>query len=283
MLPRYALSALLFGWPPLTAVSRTSGIRVEEKIRCHSVSCIPQTNRALIVQNSSVNNRAKPRKALGCAFSASCVVLFACTVLLAEESSRAVVAYSDAGFPSADSAHPSPDQLQKLLPGAYPASAEQLQSHLDARATRLLVLSYGSAFPEEGWPSIYQFLQRGGNLLVLGGRPFTRAAYRDSAGWHLRDYSIRFTRLLGIDQFQVTPGSEGLEFQTNSDLVPPLSRFAWKRAFSPVIRLSAVDLYARGGSAGSIDARLDALAWDTRDGRKLAAPALQVDHLEERF
>ena len=256
---------------------------MEEKIRCHSVSCIPRTNRTLIVQNSSVNNRAKPRKALGCAFSASCVVLFACTALLAEESSRAVVAYSDAGFPSADSAHPSPDQLQKLLPGAYLASAEQLQSHLDARATRLLVLSYGSAFPEEGWPSIYQFLQRGGNLLVLGGRPFTRAAYRGSAGWHLRDYSIRFTRLLGIDQFQVTPGSEGLEFQTNSDLVPPLSRFAWKRAFSPVIRLSAVDLYARGGSAGSIDARLDALAWGTRDGRKLAAPALQVDHLRNGF
>jgi len=32
--------------------------------------------------------------------------------------------------------------------------------------------------------------------------------------------------------------------------------------FSPVIRLSAVDLYThRGGAAGSIDARLDALAW----------------------
>ena len=228
-------------------------------------------------------NRRKPSKTLGRGFGASCAVLFACTVLPAEESSPAIVAYSDVGFPTADSASPSPDQLQKLLPGAYLASAEQLQSHLDARGTRLLVLPYGSAFPEEGWPSIYQFLKRGGNLLVLGGRPFTRAAYRDSAGWHLRDYSVRFTRPLGIDQYQVTPGSERLEFQTNPDLVSPLSRFAWKRAFSPVIRLSAVDLYARGGSAGSIDARLDTLAWGTRDGRKLAAPALQVDHLRNGF
>jgi len=37
--------------------------------------------------------------------------------------------------------------------------------------------------------------------------------------------------------------------------------FGWKQAFSPVIRLSAVDLYNRGGAAGSIDAQVDALAW----------------------
>ena len=64
-----------------------------------------------------------------------------------------------------------------------------------------------------------------------------------------------------------------------------LPRFAWGRAFSPVIRLSAVDLYHRGGTAGSIDARLDALAWgvSVRDGRKLAAPAIVIDHLRNGF
>jgi hypothetical protein len=50
-----------------------------------------------------------------------------------------------------------------------------------------------------------------------------------------------------------------------------------------VIRLSAVDLYRRDGAAGSIDARLDALAWGVRDGRKMAAPAIQVDHLRNGF
>ncbi len=59
--------------------------------------------------------------------------------------------------------------------------------------------------------------------------------------------------------------------------------FKWKRAFSPVIRLSAVDLYHRGGAAGSIDARLDALAWGTKDGRKLSAPVIQVDHYRNGF
>ena len=59
--------------------------------------------------------------------------------------------------------------------------------------------------------------------------------------------------------------------------------FARKRAFSPVIRLSVVDLYPRGGATGSIDARLDTLAWGTRDGRKLSAPVIQEDHYRNGF
>ena len=127
------------------------------------------------------------------------------------------------------------------------------------------------------------FLDRGGNLLVLGGRPFTRAAYRDSGGWHLRDYSVRFIRPLMIDQYQETPGSDGLQFQSNPEIPLQLPAFAWKRAFSPVIRLSAVDLYHRGGAAGSIDARLDTLAWGVKNGRKLSAPAHSGRSLPQRF
>ena len=145
------------------------------------------------------------------------------------------------------------------------------------------MLPYGSAFPEAAWEPIDRFLQHGGNLLVLGGRPFTRAAYRDAGGWKLRDYSVRFTRPLMIDQYQDTPASVRLEFQTNSELTLQLPRFEWTRAFSPVIRLSAVDIYRRGGAAGSIDARLDTLAWGVREGRKMAAPVIQVDHLRNGF
>src|SRR5260370_7740767 len=86
-----------------------------------------------------------------------------------------------------------------------------------------------------------------------------------------------------IDQYQVTSGSEGLEFQTNPDVISQIPGFAWTRAFSLVIRLSEVDLYKRGGSTGSIDARLDALAWGIKEGDKLAAPAIQVDHLRNGF
>lgn len=212
-----------------------------------------------------------------------CFATFLCaTPALAQEVSPVVV-LRETGLPSADGPSFPPPQLEKALPGARFVSADQLASALAEAATRLLVLPYGSAFPEENWSAVNAFLEQGRNLLVLGGRPFTRAAYRDDSGWHLRDYSVRFIRQLSMDQFQTTPGSAGTQFQDNPDLTIALPRFSWQRAFSPIIRLSAVDLYNRGGSAGSIDARLDALAWGVKDGRKMAAPALEIDHLRNGF
>src|ERR1700758_5503601 len=139
------------------------------------------------------------------------------TLALAQETSPVVV-LREMSFPSADSPTFPQSQLEKALPGARFASADQLASALGESATRLLVLPYGSAFPEESWAAIHEFLQRGGNLLVLGGRPFTRAAYHNESGWHLRAYSVRFLRQLSMDQFQTTPGSAGMEFQNNPDL-----------------------------------------------------------------
>jgi hypothetical protein len=193
------------------------------------------------------------------------------------------VVFTEAGFMAADSPTPTSQQLQRLFPEAGLVSVEQLHTALAEPATQLLVSPYGSAFPEAAWSDIERFLKRGGNLLVIGGRPFTRAAYHDASGWHLRDYSVRFTRPLMIDQYQATPGSEGLEFETNPDVPLQLPRFSWKQAFSPIIRLSAVDLYKRGGSAGSLDARIDAFAWGVSKGRKLAAPAIEIDHLRNGF
>jgi hypothetical protein len=201
----------------------------------------------------------------------------------AQETAAPVVVLSEAGLPSADSPAFPEKQLETALPGARFASAKELDSLLRESSTRLLVLPYGSTFPEENWSAIHAFLEQGGNLLVLGGRPFTRAAYHDDSGWRLRDYSVRFIRQLSMDQFQTTPGSAGMEFQSNPDITISLPRFSWQRAFSPVIRLSAVDLYNRGGSAGSIDARLDPLAWGVENGRKMAAPAIEIDHLRNGF
>ncbi len=201
----------------------------------------------------------------------------------AQEAAPAVVVLNEPGLPPADSPAFPQQQLAKALPGARFASSQELDSLLKDSSSRLLVLPYGSAFPEENWSAIHAFLEHGGNLLVLGGRPFTRAAYRDESGWHLRDYSVRFIRQLSMDQFQTTLGSAGMEFQNNSDIMITLPRFSWQRAFSPIIRLSAVDLYNRGGSAGSIDARLDPLAWGVKDGRKMTASAMEIDHLRNGF
>jgi hypothetical protein len=216
------------------------------------------------------------------AFALALVFFLAGPSLIAQADQSATVVFDEPSFPSPDSAAPG-TRISAAFAGAHLADAEHLRDALAAPATRLLVLPNGSAFPEDAWPAIKQFLDRGGNLLAIGGMPFTRAAYRDAGGWHLRDYSVRFIRPLMIDQYQETPGSVGLQFQPNPELPMQLPVFAWKRAFSPVIRLSAVDLYHRGGAAGSIDARLDTIAWGVKDGRKLSAPVLQIDHYRNGF
>jgi hypothetical protein len=194
-----------------------------------------------------------------------------------------VVVWTEPGFPAAEGSMASRDQLSNALTGARFSPTDQLAIQLAAADTRLLVLPQGSVVPEAAWPAIESYLRRGGNLLALGGRPFTRAAYHDDKGWHLRDYSVRFIRPLLIDQYQPTPGSAGEEFTPNKDIPLDLPKFAWQQAYSPVIRLSTSDLYKRGGTAGTLDVRLDTLVWGAKDGRRLSAPLMQIDHFSSGF
>src|SRR5262245_55061109 len=152
--------------------------------------------------------------ALILAFCSATLSCFA-NAIRAQETSSSVIVLQEASLTSVDTPEFARKQLEQALPRARFVSTEQLNSLLAEPATRLLVLPYGSAFPEETWPAIHEFLEHGGNLLVLGGRPFTRAAYHNDSGWHLRDYSVRFLQQLSMDQFQTTPGSAGMEFQNN--------------------------------------------------------------------
>ena len=47
--------------------------------------------------------------------------------------------------------------------------------------------------------------------------------------------------------------------------------------------LSTSDIYNRGGSAGTLDMKLDALVWGVVDGRRLSAPLIQIDHFSSGF
>jgi hypothetical protein len=193
------------------------------------------------------------------------------------------VIWAEPGIPAAESAAATPDQLAEIFPGARIVPAEQLVAGLNDAQIRLLILPQGSVVPEAVFSAISDFLHRGGNLLVLGGRPFTRSAYRDTNGWQLREYSTRFTRPLQIDQYQATPGSAGAVFTPNPEIPIDIPAFSWNEAYSPIIRLSTSDLYNRGGSAGSLDMTLEALAWGVKDGRKMSAPLLQIDHFSSGF
>ena len=194
------------------------------------------------------------------------------------------VLFWEDGFPAADTARPTRAALVSLLPGARVVASDALDAALTAPDSLLLVLPYGSAFPRNAWPAIVNYLERGGNLLVLGGKPFTRPASRENGRWTLGPPLRAFAEKLYINDYQETPGSSGLEFQANPDtapLEPP--PFSWSRAFSATLRLTDEDLYPREGSAGGIDARLVALAWGVSAGRRLSAPLVRIDHLKNRF
>jgi hypothetical protein len=220
-------------------------------------------------------------RSLAHCLTVSIFLLIIQSLLSAQTGSSGIVVLTEAGLAAADSATPSTAQLTAIFSDAQLATVDQLPDTLPS--AHLLILPYGSVFPEEAWPSIKQFLDRGGDLLVLGGRPFTRAAHREQGQWRLREYSVRCIGPLMIDQYQETPGSDGLEFRPNPEMTLQLQPFSWRRAFSPVVRLSAVDLYHRGGAAGSIDARLDSFVWGAKNGRKLSAPAIQIDHYRNGF
>ncbi len=193
------------------------------------------------------------------------------------------VVFWQAGFPAADS--PAPDQagLRAGFAGADFADADHLAAALEESSTDLLVLPYGSAWPEANWTPILRYLDRGGNLIVVGGKPFTRAAWWDANGWHLRTASVAQSLELFIHDYQETPGSEALTFAPNPDVFPQLPAFRWKRAFSPVLRLSVVDGDTTGGHTGYEDMDLTTLAWAEQQGHKLAAPVIELDHNTNRF
>jgi hypothetical protein len=203
-------------------------------------------------------------------------------VSCAHAASHAVV-FFDPGFPSADSPAITESVLHAAFATADFATAQQLTSALDKPETNLLIMPYGSAYPETAWPAILRYLDRGGNLLALGGKPFTRAAYQTGSGWQLRSPSVAASLELLIHDYQETPGSDSLTFEPNHDVQPEIVAFHWKRAFSPVLRLSVIPKYNRDGSTGDEDADLTTLAWGSKNGHKLAAPIFEIDHNTYRF
>ena len=194
------------------------------------------------------------------------------------------VVFWQAGFPAAESPAPSEAGLRAGFAGAEFVDAAGLSSALGRSTTDLLVLPYGSAWPEAEWSAILAYLDRGGNLIVLGGKPFTRAAYEDASEWHLRTASVAQSLELFIHDYQETPGSSSeVTFAVNPDVFPQLAKFGWKRAFSPVVRLSVVDGDRTGGHTGYEDMDLTTLVWGEKQGHKLAAPVIELDHNTNRF
>ena len=195
-----------------------------------------------------------------------------------------IIVFEQKDFPSADTSPVSRATLEAALPKAQFATAEELPAALSRNETRLLVLPYGSAFPEEDWGAIADYLHHGGNLLVLGGKPFTRPADPEKGTWKLQPSRMAYAERLLINRYEQTPGSRGLTFERNENFsFLRLPAFEWWRAYSLMPRLSDEALSSREGAAGEIDSRFSTLVWGAPAGRRLSAPLVEIDHFKQDF
>lgn len=197
--------------------------------------------------------------------------------------SRTVVFWQD-DFPFYNTQPVPQPMLEAALTKPRFVGADGLAEALVDEATSLLVLPYGSAFPFDGWPAIYDYLRRGGNLLTLGGSPFEVPTYRGRAGFVTGRPTVAYQKQLRINQSWPID-SRGLRLRP---LSPSLASIGggWRieRSWSLMARLADEDHYDRLGSMGVADGKLEPLVEAvSTDGRVLAVPAVLWDHYHGRF
>ena len=112
------------------------------------------------------------------------------------------IVFLDEGFPEVDGCSVDRKMLQAALEPfdvSY-LSEPQLIDQLRAERCDLLITPYGSAFPKRAWPAILKYLRDGGNLLNLGGVPFSVPVKRAGPQWQTEDQQTAYHKKLGITQ-----------------------------------------------------------------------------------
>ncbi len=111
---------------------------------------------------------------------------------------RTIIFY-EKGFPSYENGLISRGILERALSSLKPVFMDfrTLISDTSFREGDLLVLPYGSAFPQEAWETINKYISKG-NLLVIGGRPLAIPVYFKNKKWIIENPQNTFSKTLGI-------------------------------------------------------------------------------------
>ena len=168
------------------------------------------------------------------------------------------------GFPTIDSeAIPAPILTDAFGSAATLVDVQRLRAADTLGGAKLLILPYGSAFPAEAWPAILRYLERGGNLLFVGGQPLHVPVIQSSAGGF-------------APQSPQTGYSKVIDFRHSYPV--PLdgspTAFHWRPGytFMPALAVKADRIFAQEG-------RLQGLGYlDAADGTHVASPIIVADH-----
>ena len=139
--------------------------------------------------------------------------LWALCISIGPAYGKVVVLWQD-GFPTLESQPVPQDMLRKALDGLEPkfTGLDELNKPETLRDAELLVLPYGSAVPADAWAAILKYLQSGGNLLMLGGRPLTIPVRREAGKFIPEPAETAYAREIGIEHTYVAPLPGKLKF-----------------------------------------------------------------------
>ena len=181
-----------------------------------------------------------------------------------------VVVFHQNGFPTVDSQPIEQETMRTALGEMQPvfAGIEELKNPETFRDTDLLVLPYGSAFPADAWKQISAYLQEGGNLLTLGGRPLFVPVFRARDGFEQAPAQNTFSRYLGIWHTYEAPQKGRVKFVWDEDY-----------SFLPPIELRARKVYVAGMWWGSGANRGMGYLVNPH-GARVAAPVVEEDFRE---
>jgi Beta-galactosidase len=202
----------------------------------------------------------------------STAALLVCLVAAGPAQAKVVV-FQEPSFPAVETEAPSRETLAAALSGVDVtfAGIESLAKPGTLAGAELLVLPYGSTFPADDWDAIRAYLESGGNLLALGGRPLTVPAFRrPGGGFRLGVSQTGYWRLLAAVDATEVPSSD-------------LSHFAWDRVWgfkTPEIRARRVfavtSLFVANFSVPEGTWRGLGFFLDAK-GRRIAAPVTRLD------
>ncbi len=181
---------------------------------------------------------------------------------IAQDHPKAVIFWQP-DFPTIASEAIGQPTLTTALDTMHPAFADldTLNQPATLQDADLLVLPYGSAVPTDAWKRILPFLNRGGNLLVLGGQPLHVPVTRREGAFQAGRPQDSYAGALGLHHTYEVP-------------VSTEATFAWKQGYAegPTPHLKAKSFFA-------IEGRLDGLGYMVApDAQLVAAPIIVQNH-----
>ena len=166
------------------------------------------------------------------------------------------------GFPTIASQPVSRASITTSLDGMNPSFLDLAAlKYSDALAkTNLLLLPYGSAIPVDAWKAINAYLERGGNLLILGGQALRVPVTQAGANFIQGRPQDTYLRALGMQHTYEVPVHED-------------ARFEWKPgyAFGAIPQIKAEKFFTMEGHLNGLGYMIDT------SGTLVAAPVIVFD------